>query len=176
MRRIITATSALSLFVSILCGGCGLTTARAATVALLPIHRAVVQTIYTPAALTIGMTQAPRYWDGRVVIVTIRAHDVSWGWGSDGVAQTYQLAVNLPADRANVSYSFNIDVRPGQMNAARAYARAHHSHLTEGTSMLVRVRLLRRDTQIMDTPVVADAVYLGTARQLAGLASAYQDN
>lgn len=181
MRSIITA---LVLTFGLLASACGVSSAQSAQAAQaahvpFPGHPSVSHMsspIFTPDALAASMTAAPRFWDGRVVDVAVRAGDVAWGWGSDSVDSTYQLAIGLMPDAQHIQYAFNIAVRPDQMESARSYAHAHHSAVGDDMMIVLCVRLLRRDTQIKGTPVVADAVYLGTAPHLAALAARYIAN
>ncbi len=126
--------------------------------------------IYTPAQVVTGLTQHRRAWVGRTVHVALPVETMDWGRGSSYGSSAYQLSVQLPALPHGVNQSgdpFDVLVSDQQMRAARHAARAWHGPIPLGATVVLTVRLLGRDTPIGDLPLVTDATYRGSARQLA---------
>jgi len=130
--------------------------------------------IYTPAQVVTGLTQHRHAWVGRVVRIALPVDSMDWARGSSYGLSAYQLSVQLPAMRKGVNPSgdpFDVLVSDQQMKAARHAARAWHGLIPLGATVVLTVRLLGRDTPISDLPLVADATYRGSARQLAPVAA-----
>ncbi len=126
--------------------------------------------IYTPAQVVTGLTQHRHAWVGRTVHVALSIETMDWGRGSSYGSSAYQLSVQLPALPHGVNQSgdpFDVLVSDQQMRAARRVARAWRGPLPLGATVVLTVRLLGRDTPISDLPLVADATYAGSPRQLA---------
>jgi len=130
--------------------------------------------IYTPAQVVTGLTQHRHAWVGRTVHVALSVETMDWGRGSSYGSGAYQLSVQLPALPRGVNPSgepFDVLVSDQQMRAAQQAARAWHGPIPLGATVVLTVRLLGRDTPISDLPLVADATYRGSARQLAPVAA-----
>ncbi len=130
--------------------------------------------IYTPAQVVEALTHQRHAWVGRTVRVALPVESMDWGRGSSYGLGAYQLSVQLPALPHGVNESgepFDVVVSDQQMRAARHAARAWHGPIPLGATAVLTVRLLGRDTPIGDLPLVADATYRGSARQLAPVAA-----